>query len=240
MGANPLLQEASPAQLSTAGSPHQPPASPPPIFCPKVLPLPPGPQKSQSSFDLLSLNNSSNNNASASFACPVLPPPPLTLARPPPAVTRTPNSVTSASNTVPQFSLSEALNMPPPQARVNPPHNLNLAATSMLNLSLNSPTKAQPRTNPYYQPPKSPKTEFGPFSGPAPAGPPPLPATNPMRPFKSSLNLASTQDTVDRPKTLPPKPRSPPPRPPPSLHPQGLLHAVHPLLTLRGGASSRP
>ena len=160
------MQEASPAQLSTAGAPHQPPASPPPIFCPKVLPLPPGPgpQKSQSSFDLLSLNNSSNNNASASFACPVLPPPPLTLARPPPA------AVTSASNTVPQFSLSEALNMPPPEARVNPPHNLNLAATSMLNLSLNSPTKAQPRTNPYYQPPKSPKTEFGPFSGPAPAG----------------------------------------------------------------------
>ena len=226
VGANPLLQEASPAQLSTAGAPQQPPASPPPIFCPKVLPLPPGlgpgPQKSQSSFDLLSLNNSNNNNASASFACPVLPPPPLTLARPPPA------AVTSASNTVPQFSLSEALNMPAPQARVNPPHNLNLAATSMLNLSLNSPTKAQPRTNPYYQPPKSPKTEFGPFSGPAPAGPPPLPATNPMRPFKSSLNLASTQDTVDRPKTLPPKPRSPPPRPPPIL--KSASHASLPSL----------
>ena len=106
--------------------------------------------------------------------------------------------------------------------RLNPPPNklaLNSngqhLGTSMINLS--SPSKSLPRTNPYYQPPKSPKTEYGPFSGPPRPVPPPLPPNSPARPFQSTLNLSTQADSPAVLPNLPPKPRSPPPRPPPPL-----------------------
>ena len=59
-------------------------------------------------------------------------------------------------------------------------------------ISLSSPTKTQPRTNPYFSPPKSPKSEFGPFKShvrsPSSQAPPPLPPNSPSGPFQPSIN----------------------------------------------------
>ena len=144
------------------------------------MPIPP--QKSKSSFDLLSLHFDSGSN-NAKSVLPVLSTPSVTSA---PPMTR-PNILTTTHQ------------------------------ASMLNVSLSSPTKSLPRTNPYFQPPKSPKTEFGPFqsstttTSAALVKPPPIPVNSPGRPFQSTLNLSTTDSS----KHFPPKPKSPPPRPPP-------------------------
>ena len=105
------------------------------------------------------------------------------------------------------------LNPPPNSLGLDNGHHLG---SSMINLS--SSSKTLPRTNPYYQPPKSPKTEYGPFSGAPKPVPPPIPPNTPARPFQSTLNLSTlTDSTTAVLPTFPPKPRSPPPRPPPPL-----------------------
>ena len=95
---------------------------------------------------------------------------------------------------------------------------VTLSNTQSLITSTASPTRSLPRTNPYFQPPKSPKTEFGPFVGssnpPVSAGhgqPPPIPSNTPSRPYQSVLNLSVIPEQS---RPLPPRPRSPPPRPP--------------------------
>ena len=174
------------------------PVSPPqrPIFCPKVLPIPP--QKSKSSFDLLSLhNNSSVSNKD--LECPVLTPPPLT-------------PLSRSSSAVAQSILSEknpTVTLPPKTLSLSLSQNYGFQS-SMTNLSSNSPTKTQPRTNPYFQSPKSPKTEFGPFSSHLKPQPPPIPQNSPIKPFQSSLNLSKTLEPNPCP---PPVPKNHPTRP---------------------------
>ena len=82
-------------------------------------------------------------------------------------------------------------------------------------ICLSSSSMSLPRTNPYYQPPKSPKTdEYGPYSGPPKPVPPPLPPNNPTRPFQSSLNLSTMTDpSLVHQASIVPSLRSPPPRP---------------------------
>ena len=154
---------------------------------------------------MLSLH--SNNNSSASnkdLDCPVLSPAPIT-----PLSSLSRSSI--ASSAVTQSILSE----PRSPTSTFPPKSLNLSLsqnygfqTSMINLSSNSPTKPQPRTNPYFQSPKSPKTEFGPFSSHLKPQPPPIPLNSPMKPFQSSLNLSKTLEPGP-----PPIPKNHPSRP---------------------------
>ena len=80
-----------------------------------------------------------------------------------------------------------------------------------MNLSLHSPTKSLPRTNPYYLPTKSPKNETPPVIPQSKPKPPPIPINSPLKPFQSTLNLTSIADTklssnLSTPKTNPSKP----------------------------------
>ena len=112
---------------------------------------------------------------------------------------------------------------PPPLMKPSPPNNIRLSTnlhTSMLSLA--SPTKTQPRTNPYFSLPKSPKSprspksEFGPWTShvksPSSQIPPPLPANRPGRPFQPSSPRApqispdtpvSSLSVVSSPQSLP-------------------------------------
>ena len=156
-----------------------------------------GPQRSASSVDVTSLFNSARPSSTLFDACPV-----LSVTMPP---------LTPGDNKAPVQS-NGPRRLYPPLSDLALDDGQHLGS-SMINLS--SPSKSLPRTNPYYQPPKSPKTEYGPFSGPPRPVPPPIPPNTPARPFQSTLNLSTLTDSPGVLPNLPPKPRSPPPRPPP-------------------------
>ena len=162
------------------------------------------PQRSASSVDVTRLLNSARPSSTLLDACPVLPM----------SVTMSVTPLTPGDNTPGvQSNGPRRLNPPPNNLCLDNGHHLG---SSMINLS--SSSKTLPRTNPYYQPPKSPKTEYGPFSGAPKPVPPPIPANTPARPFQSTLNLSTLADSTSAVlPSFPPKPRSPPPRPPPPL-----------------------
>jgi len=171
--------------LSKPSIPNPPPPSRP-IYCPKVLPIPKQPLKSQSSCDIFSLTNCNQSDK-----VPVLPPPPDKLPQ------YNNNTKTTQSNTQIRTSI---------KIRPSPPKDLSFLPNANLAISNLSSTRPQPRTNPYFSLPKSPKSEFGPFKchtsnissisakpplpQTSPRVPPPIPKNSPHRPFHSTLNLS--------------------------------------------------
>eukprot|EP00092_Neocalanus_flemingeri_P001936 GFUD01002067.1.p1 GENE.GFUD01002067.1~~GFUD01002067.1.p1 ORF type:complete len:886 (-),score=184.00 GFUD01002067.1:1005-3662(-) len=187
-----------------ASKPPIPNPPPRPIFCPNVLPLPRQPLKSQSSCDVFSLTKMTNKSA----VVPVLPPPPVKAPQynnnTNPTQSNTTRTATPSST--PTRTAIKTRPSPPKELSLISPHSFAITTSSL------SPNRPQPRTNPYFSLPKSPKSEFGPFKcntnsassttstvsskPPIPQNaqvPPPLPKNSPHRPFHSTLNLSVHQ-----------------------------------------------
>ena len=184
------------SELHEGAPAHDPPATTTnrPIFCPSVLPLSKHPLKNQSSCDVFSLVNTCGGTA-----VPVIPPPPVKSLH----INNRTNSTSTNQSTTNTNPMKVAT-----VTRPSPPNDLPITSIPSLLTSNSriSPSRPQPRTNPYFSSPKSPKSEFGPFKSHMAAQPnvvtkppiaqntakvpPPLPKNSPLRPFHSTLNLS--------------------------------------------------